>query len=86
MSRNAAHPEGAAVKRRLLALPVDARPVVRQQVVDLVACAGWRLEVPAVANLGHLRQPADRDRLVRWLLAREARAVPTSSTSWSGAA
>lgn len=57
------------MNRRIVALPVDARPVVRSQVVDLVACAGWELVVPEVAALGHLRTPADREALQAWLLA-----------------
>ncbi|MFM7531649.1 MAG: DUF4127 family protein, partial [Rubrivivax sp.] len=52
---------------RLLALPLDARPVVREQVVQLVAAAGWELVVPPVPMLGHLRQGADREALARWI-------------------
>ena len=59
---------------RLLALPLDARPVVREQVVHLMAAGGWVLVVPPAHWLGHLRQPADRDALVAWI-AREAGAV-----------
>jgi len=55
--------------RRIVALPVDGRPVVRAQVQSLVACAGWKLAMPAVADLGHLRRPAERDRLAAWLAA-----------------
>lgn len=55
--------------RRIVALPVDGRPVVRAQVQSLVASAGWELAMPAVADLGHLRRPADRDRLAAWLQA-----------------
>ncbi len=54
--------------RRILALPVDGRPVVRAQVQQLVACAGWQLLVPDVAALGHFRQAADRDALHQWVL------------------
>jgi Protein of unknown function (DUF4127) len=54
--------------RRILALPVDGRPVVRAQVQQLVACAGWQLVVPDVAALGHFRQGADRDALHAWVL------------------
>ena len=56
------------MKRCIVALPVDGRPVVRSQVCELLACAGWQLRVPEVAALGHLRQPADRDALQHWLL------------------
>ena len=42
--------------RRIVALPVDGRPVVRAQVQSLVASAGWELAMPAVAALGHLRR------------------------------
>ncbi len=55
--------------RRIVALPVDGRPVVRAQVQMLAACAGWELAMPEVAELGHLRRPADRDALVAWLVA-----------------
>jgi hypothetical protein len=58
---------GAVVKRALAAVPVDARPAVRSQVQDLVACAGWDLRVPPVSLLGHFRRPGDRDALRDWL-------------------
>lgn len=60
--------------QRLLALPLDARPVVRAQVVQLMAAGGWELVVPPEDRLGHLRQPADRDALVAWI-GREAPGV-----------
>lgn len=53
--------------RRLAALPVDGRPVVREQVQMLVASAGWQLVMPEVHDLGHLRQPAQREQLAGWL-------------------
>ena len=53
--------------RRIAGLPVDARPVVREQVRMLVACAGWELALPEVTALGHLRRPADRGFLAAWL-------------------
>ena len=57
------------MNRALAAVPVDARPVVRSQVQELVACAGWDLRMPPVAMLGHLRQPGERDALRDWLQA-----------------
>jgi hypothetical protein len=59
---------------RIVALPVDGRPVVRAQVQQLVACAGWDLRLPAVGALGHFREPANRDALSAWLLAEAAQA------------
>lgn len=56
------------MKRRLAAVPVDARPAVRSQVQEMVACADWELRMPPVEMLGHLRTPADRDALCDWLL------------------
>ncbi|MFC0134616.1 hypothetical protein CR105_24135 [Massilia eurypsychrophila] len=53
--------------RRIAGLPVDARPVVREQVQLLVSKAGWDLDMPAPASLGHLRRPAERDALAAWL-------------------
>jgi Protein of unknown function (DUF4127) len=53
--------------RRILALPVDGRPVVRAQVVDLLATAGWSLIVPNVGMLGHFRDAANCDALALWL-------------------
>jgi hypothetical protein len=61
--------------RRIVALPVDGRPVVRAQVQSLLACAGWELAMPAVAELGHLRRAADRDRLAAWLAAEAPQAA-----------
>lgn len=60
------------MKRALAAIPVDARPVVRSQVQDLVACAGWELRMPPVSLLGHLRRPGDRQALCDWLLQQAA--------------
>ena len=54
---------------RLLALPLDARPVVRAQPVQLMAAGGWELVVPPEDLLGHLRRPANRDALVAWIEA-----------------
>lgn len=53
----------------IVALPVDARPAVRSQVQDLVACSGWELRVPEPSLLGHLREPGNRDALQGWLMA-----------------
>ena len=58
----------------ILALPVDGRPAVREQVQWLVQSAGWTLHVPQVKDLGHLRQPADRDQLAQWLRDHQATA------------
>jgi hypothetical protein len=55
--------------RRLALLPVDARPVVRAQVVQLAKAGGIELMVPPVSTLGHFREPADRDVLADWLRA-----------------
>jgi Protein of unknown function (DUF4127) len=55
------------MKKQILALPVDARPVVREQVVMLLDAAGWELVVPPVSALGHFREAADRDQLAIWL-------------------
>ncbi len=59
----------------LLALPVDGRPVVREQVQWLVQSADWALQVPEVQDLGHLRQPADRDALAQWLRTHHTQAA-----------
>ena len=60
--------------RRIAALPVDARPAVREQVQMLAALGGWDLRMPAAAQLGHLRQGADRAGLAAWLEAEAAQA------------
>jgi hypothetical protein len=38
----------------------------------LVQSAGWTLHVPEVAELGHLRTPANRDHLAQWLRDHQA--------------
>lgn len=53
--------------RRIVALPVDGRPVVREQVRQLAAVAGVELVMPQANELGFLRRPADRDALAAWL-------------------
>jgi hypothetical protein len=60
--------------RKIVALPVDGRPVVRAQVEMLLACAEVALVTPPVAALGHFRTPANRDALKTWLLAESASA------------
>jgi hypothetical protein len=56
------------VNKKIVALPVDGRPVVREQVRQLVGIADWQLVMPEVGQLGDFRLPADRDTLQRWLL------------------
>lgn len=53
----------------LIGLPVDGRPVVRAQVQQLVALAGWALRCPGIEQLGHFREPAHRAALAAWLRA-----------------
>ncbi len=55
-------------KHRIALIPVDARPVVREQVVQLVATADCELLVPPLDTLGHFREPGDREALADWLL------------------
>lgn len=62
------------LQRRLVGLPVDARPVVRAQVRELVASAGWELLLPQTQALGHFRQAADREQLLQWLWDHAAQA------------
>ncbi len=66
---------GPVARRTLVGLPVDGRPVVREQVQALVSVAGWQLRLPEVAALGHLRRPADPDALRQWLLDEAAGAA-----------
>jgi Protein of unknown function (DUF4127) len=54
--------------RKIVALPVDGRPVVRAQVAMLLECADVTLVTPPVAALGHFREPAGREALKRWLV------------------
>lgn len=62
--------------KTLIGLPVDGRPVVRAQVQQLVALAhGFELLCPAIEQLGHFRQPADRDALAHWLQAQREQAA-----------
>ncbi|NBT09521.1 MAG: DUF4127 family protein [Betaproteobacteria bacterium] len=56
------------MKRVLAAIPVDARPAVRSQVREMVACSGWELRMPPKPLLGRLRTAGDRDALRHWLL------------------
>ncbi len=54
--------------KTIVALPVDGRPAVREQVRTLMQIAGCNLLVPAVAQLGHFREPANCSALGAWLL------------------
>jgi hypothetical protein len=57
------------IARRIVLVPVDARPVVRQQVVRLVATADFHLVTPPIEMLGYFRQSADCRALADWLMA-----------------
>ena len=59
--------------RRIALIPVDARPAVREQVVQLVATADCDLLVPPRQLLGRFREPGDREELTRWLLTQAER-------------
>ncbi|MEX2962605.1 DUF4127 family protein [Microbulbifer sp. TYP-18] len=52
---------------KILALPVDGRPVTREQVQMLARIADCELLCPPVNALGHFRRPADRGSLVEWI-------------------
>lgn len=52
--------------KNIVALPVDGRPVTREQVQLVAQIAGCRLNCPAVEELGYFREPADRTHLARW--------------------
>lgn len=58
----------------LVALPVDGRPAVREQVQMLLEAGGCQGLMPPVADLGLMRQPADRERLALWLREQAPRA------------
>jgi len=55
-------------KKVILALPVDGRPVTREQVQLVADIAGCELRCPDVSQLGFFRQPADRKLLKQWLM------------------
>lgn len=54
---------------RILALPVDGRPVTRAQVQLTAQIADCELLCPDVEQLGFFREPADREQLCDWLWA-----------------
>ncbi|WP_066963498.1 DUF4127 family protein [Microbulbifer sp. Q7] len=54
-------------KYKILALPVDGRPVTREQVQMVARIAGCEVLCPPVASLGHFRESADRDLLKNWI-------------------
>ena len=62
----------AKSKFKILALPVDGRPVTREQVQLVARIADCELLCPPVEALGHFRQEADRDRLAEWVLSNAA--------------
>ena len=55
--------------QKIVALPVDGRPAVREQVRALVQIGGCDFVAPEVVQLGHFRQAADCKFLSTWLLA-----------------
>lgn len=60
-------------KKRILAIPVDGRPVTREQAQMLASVAGCELLCPSVEHLGHFRQPANREFLSTWVEQNAAR-------------
>jgi len=58
------------MRRKLLVLPVDARPVVCGQLQYLAQLADWDIALPPTSMLGHFRQSANHDRLGDWLVER----------------
>jgi hypothetical protein len=57
------------LNKKIVALPVDGRPVVREQVCQLLNIADWQLLVPTVEALGDFRIPANHEQLRDWLFA-----------------
>ncbi len=58
------------MKRKLLVLPVDARPIVCGQLRYLLQLADWDIALPPTSMLGHFRQSANHERLGEWLVER----------------
>ena len=54
-------------KFKILALPVDGRPVTREQVQLVARIANCELLCPPVEALGHFRKEADCDLLAEWI-------------------
>ncbi|GMG86469.1 DUF4127 family protein [Biformimicrobium ophioploci] len=54
--------------KTIVALPVDGRPVTREQVQMLARIADCELVCPAVEDLGYFREPANREFLRSWVL------------------
>jgi Protein of unknown function (DUF4127) len=61
-----------AQPKQIVALPVDARPVVRAQVQLLMMTSGWALVVPPKESLGHFRVQANVEALAIWLMTEGA--------------
>ncbi len=60
------------MNKKLLALPVDGRPVVCGQLKHLAKLAEWEIALPPVSMLGYFREAADRDGIRDWLLEQAA--------------
>lgn len=52
--------------RDFVVLPLDARPVCYEQVLELAAIAGVTVHLPPAACLGVLKRPADFNALLSW--------------------
>ncbi|GGA79500.1 DUF4127 family protein [Ornithinibacillus halotolerans] len=53
--------------KRIALIPVDARPVTYDLPKDLAKFAGWEVLLPPKADLGFLKEPADLEKLNRWI-------------------
>jgi len=58
------------MRRKLLVLPVDGRPVVCAQLQHLPRLAEWDVVLPPVSMLGYFRQAANREKIAEWLMDR----------------
>lgn len=60
------------MKKRLLVLPVDGRPVVCSQLKHLAQLARWDIALPPISLLGYFREAANRDEIGDWLMEQAA--------------
>ena len=55
------------IRRKLLVLPVDGRPVVHKQLAYLASLADWEILIPPISILGHFREAGNIEEIHLWI-------------------
>lgn len=57
----------SGIRRKLLVLPLDGRPVVHKQLEYLASLADWEILIPPISSLGYFREAANIEEIHLWV-------------------